>query len=181
MTSGQTLGSNSQPTAGVLRRHRMAPYFLAPISHAHCARNSGQHVEHHVMCSFVCSPPAMQLLYLQLGAVGAGSRESDHVASHLGKAVGITTLLQGTPFHAAHRRSYLPIDLCVQHHVSQASTVLNTDIAWEARSTYVPSSDAWRHGVRLHTCCAQPRVHSPMHALAAMQRACCMLSSVEHL
>lgn len=29
------------------------------------------------------------------------SQHYDHAASHLGKAVGITNLLRGTPFHAA--------------------------------------------------------------------------------
>ncbi len=63
-------------------------------------------------------PPA-QLLYLQLGAAGIGSREADHAASHLGKAVGIATLLRGSGFHAQSRRSYLPLDLCAKHGVSQ--------------------------------------------------------------
>lgn len=47
------------------------------------------------------------------------SREADHAASHLGKAVGLSLLLRGTPYQASRRRSYLPIELCVQHGVSQ--------------------------------------------------------------
>eukprot|EP00798_Chlamydomonas_sp_ICE-L_P014327 gene14327-20313_t len=62
---------------------------------------------------------ASQLLYLQLGAAQVSSREADHAASHLGKAVGIITLLKGTAFHAASRRSYMPIELCAKHGVSQ--------------------------------------------------------------
>ncbi|GAX75435.1 hypothetical protein CEUSTIGMA_g2879.t1 [Chlamydomonas eustigma] len=62
---------------------------------------------------------ASQLLYLQLAAAGVSSREADHAASHLGKAVGMTTLLKGTAFHAKLRRCYLPLDLCAQHGVSQ--------------------------------------------------------------
>ena len=62
---------------------------------------------------------ASQLLYLQLAAAGVASREADHAASHLGKAVGISTLLRGTAFHASNRRSYLPLDLCAEHGVSQ--------------------------------------------------------------
>jgi NADH dehydrogenase [ubiquinone] 1 alpha subcomplex assembly factor 6 len=60
-----------------------------------------------------------QLLYLQLAAAGAGDRTTDHVASHLGKAIGLTTLLRGVPHHAAQRRSHLPLDLCAQHGLSQ--------------------------------------------------------------
>ncbi|KAJ9505397.1 hypothetical protein QJQ45_009574 [Haematococcus lacustris] len=62
---------------------------------------------------------ASQLLYLQLAAVGVQSREADHAASHLGKAVGIATLLRGLPYHAARRRSYVPMDLAVKYGVSQ--------------------------------------------------------------
>lgn len=65
--------------------------------------------------------PLLQLLYLQLAAVGVQNRDADHAASHLGKALGLTTLLRGTPFHASQRRSYLPIELCVQHNVSQVT------------------------------------------------------------
>ena len=62
-----------------------------------------------------------QLLYLQLAAAGVASKEADHAASHLGKAVGITTLLKGTAFHASSRRSYLPLDWCADQRVSQVS------------------------------------------------------------
>ena len=62
---------------------------------------------------------ATQLLLLQLGAAGIANRDADHAVSHLGKAIGITTLLKGTAYHASRRRSYLPLDLCAQYGVSQ--------------------------------------------------------------
>lgn len=62
---------------------------------------------------------ATQLLLLQLGAAGIADKDADHAVSHLGKAVGITTLLRGTAYHASRRRSYLPLDLCSQFGVSQ--------------------------------------------------------------
>ncbi|KAG2442344.1 hypothetical protein HXX76_002430 [Chlamydomonas incerta] len=62
---------------------------------------------------------ASQLLYLQLAAAGIKHRDADHAASHLGRAIGITTLLRGTAAHAAARRSYLPVDLCAEARVSQ--------------------------------------------------------------
>ncbi|PNH02586.1 NADH dehydrogenase (ubiquinone) complex I, assembly factor 6, partial [Tetrabaena socialis] len=62
---------------------------------------------------------AAQLMYLQLSAVDVKNKDADHAASHLGRAVGITTLLRGTAAHAAARRSYLPLDLCAEARVSQ--------------------------------------------------------------
>jgi NADH dehydrogenase [ubiquinone] 1 alpha subcomplex assembly factor 6 len=50
---------------------------------------------------------------------GVVSRDADHAASHLGKAIGVALLLRGTPYQASKRRSYLPLELCSQHKVSQ--------------------------------------------------------------
>lgn len=63
----------------------------------------------------------------QLAAAGVRHADADHAASHLGRAVGLTTLLRGTPAHAAARRSYLPVDLCAQHRVSQVRTSLGEE------------------------------------------------------
>lgn len=52
-------------------------------------------------------------------AAGVSSREADHAASHLGKAIGISLLLRGQPYQASRRRSYMPVELCSQHRVSQ--------------------------------------------------------------
>lgn len=58
-------------------------------------------------------------LYVQAEAAGVKDSELDHASSHLGKAVGITTLLRGTVYHAQRRRVYLPADLLVQEGVSE--------------------------------------------------------------
>ena len=42
------------------------------------------------------------------------SIHADHAASHLGKAVGIITLIRAVPFHANRGHVYLPIDLMMQ-------------------------------------------------------------------
>lgn len=58
-------------------------------------------------------------LYVQAEAAGVKNSELDHASSHLGKAVGITTLLRGTVYHAQRRRVYLPADLLAQEGVSE--------------------------------------------------------------
>jgi NADH dehydrogenase [ubiquinone] 1 alpha subcomplex assembly factor 6 len=60
-----------------------------------------------------------QVLHLQLAAAGVKDSSADHAASHLGKAVGIATVLKGTLHHSSQRRSYLPLDLCAKHGLSQ--------------------------------------------------------------
>ena len=39
---------------------------------------------------------------------------ADHAASHVGKALGIVTLLRATPFHGSRRRVYLPNDIMIK-------------------------------------------------------------------
>ncbi len=64
-------------------------------------------------------PPCARKSLSQLSAAGIKNSDADHAASHLGRAVGIATLLRGSPAHAAMRRSYLPVDLCAAARVSQ--------------------------------------------------------------
>ena len=55
------------------------------------------------------------LLYTQLDVGGVRDTGADHAASHLGKALGMVSLLRGTPHHAGSRRCYLPLDVCAKH------------------------------------------------------------------
>ncbi|RKP37180.1 UPF0551 protein C8orf38-like protein, mitochondrial [Dimargaris cristalligena] len=64
---------------------------------------------------------ASALLYLQLECLGVKDVKADHLASHLGKAVGIATFLRATPANAKKRLVYLPQDILAKHKVSQES------------------------------------------------------------
>ncbi|KAI9000184.1 Squalene/phytoene synthase [Gaertneriomyces semiglobifer] len=61
---------------------------------------------------------ASSILYLELEALGLHDHNADHAASHVGKALGITTVLRGTPFHVAERRFHLPSDIMAKHSLS---------------------------------------------------------------
>ncbi|KAK9470739.1 Squalene/phytoene synthase [Dipodascopsis tothii] len=64
-----------------------------------------------------------QLLYLtaeslagQVGADAPSLVALDHVSSHVGKALGIATVLRGLPvFVGRHRQVPLPLDVCLAH------------------------------------------------------------------
>ncbi|KXS11027.1 hypothetical protein M427DRAFT_36357 [Gonapodya prolifera JEL478] len=62
---------------------------------------------------------ASSLLYLHLQLLRVQSLHADHAASHLGKAVGISTVLRGAAWQARERRWYLPADIMAKHGVSQ--------------------------------------------------------------
>ncbi len=54
---------------------------------------------------------ASSLLYLTLESLGIRHLTADHVASHVGKATGIVTLLRATKYHASQQSLYIPLEL----------------------------------------------------------------------
>ncbi|TYZ62432.1 hypothetical protein PybrP1_008674 [[Pythium] brassicae (nom. inval.)] len=61
---------------------------------------------------------AASLLYLTLECLGIRDESADRVASHAGIAIGLTTLLRGTPHHSALQQIYLPDELMLRHNVT---------------------------------------------------------------
>ncbi|KAH9558755.1 hypothetical protein CY35_06G023700 [Sphagnum magellanicum] len=59
------------------------------------------------------------LLYLTLEAAGVRNTAADHAASHIGKSAGLALLLRASPYHAARRRSYIPLDVAAKHGLAQ--------------------------------------------------------------
>lgn len=58
-------------------------------------------------------------IYLSLESLGIRNVEADHVASHIGKAVTISTRLRAAPFHASRKLCFLPRDLMAKHGASE--------------------------------------------------------------
>ena len=54
---------------------------------------------------------SLYYLFLQSLPPSPSRLHADHVASHVGKAVGVTRLLQSLPFHASQRRLWLPVSV----------------------------------------------------------------------
>ncbi|XP_014666120.1 PREDICTED: NADH dehydrogenase (ubiquinone) complex I, assembly factor 6-like isoform X2 [Priapulus caudatus] len=59
------------------------------------------------------------VMFLVLESVGIRDVHADHAASHLGKALGFTTLLRATPYHASLRKLNLPVEVLAKHKVSE--------------------------------------------------------------
>lgn len=51
------------------------------------------------------------LLYLQLESLGVKDVNADHVISHIGKMMGISTFLRSLPFHVSQKRLVLPAEI----------------------------------------------------------------------
>ncbi|ORX57576.1 hypothetical protein DM01DRAFT_1362228 [Hesseltinella vesiculosa] len=66
---------------------------------------------------------AASLLYLQLESLGVRDVQVDHIASHLGKMIGITTFLRSLPFHLSQKRLVLPAQIMAQHRISQEAAI----------------------------------------------------------
>ncbi|KAI8082896.1 Squalene/phytoene synthase [Halteromyces radiatus] len=70
---------------------------------------------------------ASSLLYLQLESLNVRDVQVDHVVSHLGKMMGISTFLRSLPFHLAQKRLVLPVQITAKHNISQEA-VMRGDI-----------------------------------------------------
>jgi len=59
------------------------------------------------------------LLYLQLELLGVKDMQADHAASHIGKAIGITSVIRAFPHLTSKRRMMLPVDILAKYQISQ--------------------------------------------------------------
>lgn len=73
------------------------------------------------------------LLYMLLEAQGIRNIDADHVASHLGKAYGLVTILRAIPYQAKVQQTYIPKDLLIQQNVS-TEQLLRGDMTSESRN-----------------------------------------------
>lgn len=67
------------------------------------------------------------VLYLTLETLNIRKVESDHAASHIGRAQGLVTLLRAIPYNSRRQQVYVPLDLLVQHKVSQNDFLRGSD------------------------------------------------------
>jgi NADH dehydrogenase [ubiquinone] 1 alpha subcomplex assembly factor 6 len=61
---------------------------------------------------------ASSLLYLHLESLGVQSHGAEHAAGHLGKALGIVTVLRGLPFQLEKRNLCLPSQIMAKYSIS---------------------------------------------------------------
>jgi len=87
---------------------------------------------------------ASSVLYLTLEALGVRQAEADHVASHLGKAIGITTLLRGAPVHWKQKHVYLPQDLTLERHITQQK-LFNLEVDDKVREVVFEVANTAKH------------------------------------
>lgn len=59
------------------------------------------------------------LSYLLLQCAGVQNVHADHAASHIGRCLGLVTVLRATPYHANRSKVYLPLELLLKHNVSE--------------------------------------------------------------
>lgn len=64
--------------------------------------------------------------YLLLEAHGIKDVNTDHFASHLGKAHGIVTLIRSVPHNAKRRKMILPQNILMKYNVSSESVLQAT-------------------------------------------------------
>jgi phytoene/squalene synthetase len=67
------------------------------------------------------------LLYLQLESLKIRDVTADHIVSHIGKAIGIATLLRALPFHTSQKRLILPAEVTAKVNIHWPIYALPTE------------------------------------------------------
>ena len=70
-----------------------------------------------------CSKTTTSMLYLTLEILDVRTVDADHIASHVGKAVGIVNSLRSIPYNARRNQVLLPADLLLLHGVSEEDII----------------------------------------------------------
>ncbi|KAJ3030363.1 UNVERIFIED_CONTAM: NADH dehydrogenase (ubiquinone) complex I, assembly factor 6 [Siphonaria sp. JEL0065] len=108
------------------------------------------------------------LLYLQLEACGVQDFKVDLIASHIGKAVGISTVLRSTPVLAQERQFYLPSDLMAKHNLSSEDVFRSGPSTQLADVVFELASQADNHLYTARAEIAEMKDKFPKIALAAL-------------
>lgn len=85
------------------------------------------------------------IYYLILEAHGTKDVNTDHFASHLGKAHGIVTLIRSIPHNIKKRKIDLPQEILMKHNISTESVFQGTNNKKLADVIYDVSSKAKQH------------------------------------
>ncbi|WPT16615.1 NADH dehydrogenase [Picochlorum sp. SENEW3] len=88
-----------------------------------------------------------QLLYMQLEACGLATAATEHAASHLGKAIGLSQVLRNAVVYLKKGKTYFPEDICKKYGVTPTEFLVNdspSDVAFEVAKVAKAHLDAAR-------------------------------------
>ena len=96
------------------------------------------------------------LLYLSLQCIPTqqASVQADHVASHVGKALGLTRMLQSLPAHAREQRCYIPTAIMQQCKVDEESVYRGESGEGLREAVYELASNAKAHIAHARSHCS---------------------------
>ena len=69
--------------------------------------------------------------YCLIYFLGVKDVQADHAASHLGKAIGVVTLLRSTPFHGNKGKVYIPNNVMIKVKNVFDNNVHGHGLKWE--------------------------------------------------
>lgn len=69
--------------------------------------------------------------YCHIYLSGVKDVQADHTASHLGKAIGVVTLLRSTPFHGNKGKVYMPNNVMMKVKNVFDNNVQGHEFKWE--------------------------------------------------
>ena len=88
---------------------------------------------------------ASSLLYLLCEVAGIRDSQVDHAAMHLGKAIGISTLVRGTHHHLANNQLYLPLDIMRSHSLTTGEIMKGNNLDAVKSVVFEIATEAYLH------------------------------------
>lgn len=88
---------------------------------------------------------ASSLLYLLCEVAGIRDSQVDHSAMHLGKAIGIATLLRGTHHHLGNNQLYLPLDIMRSHGLTTGQIMKGSNMDALKSVVFEIATEAYLH------------------------------------
>ena len=126
-------------------RHQLTQRLLSRMLEARTAQLQHQQPESIAQLDAHSEQAFSSLYYLFLQCTDRPHLGADHVASHVGRAAGITALLRALPFHAAQQQLHIPLAIVQHTGLEPASLYSGADSPQLQQAVFELASNAKAH------------------------------------
>ncbi|XP_066596042.1 NADH dehydrogenase (ubiquinone) complex I, assembly factor 6 isoform X2 [Prorops nasuta] len=108
----------------ILRKHKLSKYYFQRLIDARLQKLNDLNILPDMRAiENYAEQTVSSIYYLLLEAAEITNVNADHIASHLGKAHGITNLIRSIPYNCLRREICLPQDILLKHGVSSEAVL----------------------------------------------------------
>ncbi|KAL6422072.1 hypothetical protein ACFW04_010852 [Cataglyphis niger] len=129
----------------ILQRHKLSKHYFKRLIDARLNKLSNSIFVNLESLEKYCDYTSSSIYFLLLEAHGTANVNSDHAASHFGKAHGLVTSIRSVPYNARKRVMILPQDILLKNSVSSESVFQGQSSAGLKEAVFEVASCAKQH------------------------------------